>query len=249
MKIRAFRADFKDVEGMRDLYRTKAACQIVRDSALIRGRADSYLIEIDGKIGGYGGIWNEYYPNRIMEFFSLPETRTTASQMFRALITAGEATQIEAQTNIDELYSMLRKFTASFSESAFLFADRIKTNLPCPRGHFRSAATIDAKSIFVHQHEPVGDWLVEIDGIVAGTAGVYYHYNPPYGDVYMEVADQFRRQGFGSYLVQEMKRICYRSGKIPAARCNPDNAASRATLEKAGFAICGSLVVGDIIIA
>ena len=30
---------------------------------------------------------------------------------------------------------------------------------------------------------------------------------------------RYRQQGFGSYLVQEIKRPCYEMGKIPAARC------------------------------
>ena len=54
------------------------------------------------------------------------------------------------------------------------------------------------------------------------------------------------QQGFGSYLVQELKRVCYEAGKKPAARCNADNVASRRTLQKAGFLPCGRLLVGDV---
>ena len=62
----------------------------------------------------------------------------------------------------------------------------------------------------------------------------------------MEVAEPYRRRGYGSYLVQELKRICYERGKKPAARCNVSNAASRRTLEKAGLLPCGHLLVGDV---
>jgi GNAT superfamily N-acetyltransferase len=62
----------------------------------------------------------------------------------------------------------------------------------------------------------------------------------------MEVAEPFRRRGLGSYLVQELKRVCYEAGKRPAARCNPTNEASRSTLQKAGFLPCGRLLTGKV---
>jgi GNAT superfamily N-acetyltransferase len=84
------------------------------------------------------------------------------------------------------------------------------------------------------------------NGAVAATGGILFHYNPPYGDIYMAVAEPFRRRGYGSYLVQELKRTCYGMGKIPAARCNASNAASRATLQKAGFLPCARILSGQI---
>ena len=36
----------------------------------------------------------------------------------------------------------------------------------------------------------------------------------------------------GSFLVQELKRICYEQGSIPAARYNVDNTASQLTLQR-----------------
>jgi len=51
----------------------------------------------------------------------------------------------------------------------------------------------------------------------------------------MEIAEPFRRRGFGSWLVQELKREACKLGAVPGARCNPANVASRRTLQKAGF--------------
>jgi GNAT superfamily N-acetyltransferase len=70
------------------------------------------------------------------------------------------------------------------------------------------------------------------------------HYNPPYGDLYMEVDERFRRRGYGSYLIQELKRVSYEAGLVPAARCNVANGASRATLQKAGLLPCARLLSG-----
>lgn len=106
--------------------------------------------------------------------------------------------------------------------------------------------SLDPYTIFEHKHEPIGDWALELNGDVVATGGALFHYNPPYADLYMEVDEMHRRHGYGSYLVQELKRKCYAMGKIPAARCNADNTASRYTLEKAGLLPCARIVVGEI---
>jgi GNAT superfamily N-acetyltransferase len=75
---------------------------------------------------------------------------------------------------------------------------------------------------------------------------MFFHYNPPYGDIYMEVSAPHRRKGLGSYLVQELKRICRDMGCVPAARCGQDNMASRLTLQRAGLLPCARIVRGRI---
>jgi GNAT superfamily N-acetyltransferase len=62
----------------------------------------------------------------------------------------------------------------------------------------------------------------------------------------MDVAEPFRRRGFGAYLVQELKRAAYGLGSIPGARCSPDNVASRLTLQKAGFVPYAHMLNGAI---
>jgi RimJ/RimL family protein N-acetyltransferase len=62
----------------------------------------------------------------------------------------------------------------------------------------------------------------------------------------MEVTEPFRRRGLGSFLVQELKRVCYEGGHVPGARCNPDNVASRRTLQKAGFVPYGHILKGSV---
>jgi hypothetical protein len=62
----------------------------------------------------------------------------------------------------------------------------------------------------------------------------------------MEVDERFRRRGYGSFLIQELKRASYEAGLIPAARCNVENAASRATVQKAGLLPCARLLSGVI---
>ena len=72
------------------------------------------------------------------------------------------------------------------------------------------------------------------------------NYNMPYADIYMEVKEHARRKGYGSLMVQELKKEIYLRRRVPAARCNIRNQASKATLLKAGFSICGTWLKGNV---
>jgi len=100
--------------------------------------------------------------------------------------------------------------------------------------------------IFGHTSEPVGDYVVELKGEIVASGGFLLHYNPPFADLYMEVREDRRRRGIGSFLLQEVKRECYLAGRVPAARTGIRNVASRATLSKAGLRVCGFMLLGTV---
>src|SRR5262245_5130166 len=217
MNIQVHHAEYRDVEAMRELYRQELNCQIIRDSFLSRGLADPYLILVEGRVSGYGALSNKYDKGRLTEFYTTPHARSLALPMFRELLTASQATHIEAQTNNPLMLLMLYDCAKNIIAENILFHDAFATRLACPNGVFRRAAPEEAGAIFQNQREPPGEWVVEAGGFVVATGGFLCHYNPPYGDIFMEVAEPARRQGFGSYLVQELKQVCYEAGKKPAA--------------------------------
>lgn len=238
MTIEVRRASFEEVRALRERHRGEADCQIVHHSALPRGLAVPWLVLVDGRTAGHAGVWNRYYEGRIVEFYVLPRFRPRASDLFREVVAASGATGMEAQTNMPLMAAMLEAWARDVVEEKILFEQGATTSLVCPGARFRRAMSGD--------DGPDGEWVLEAEGRVVAAGGVLYHYNPPYGDVYMEVVEGSRRRGFGSYLVQELKRVCREGGKTPAARCDPANAASRRTLEKAGFVVCGRLLAGRV---
>jgi len=242
MKIQADRVEYADVQKLRELYRQELNCQIIRDSFLSRGLADPYLLQVDGRVGGYGALSNKYDKGRIVEFHTLPYVRSAALPMFRELLAASQATHIEAQTNAPLMMLMLVDCATNLIVEKVLFRDAFVTNLTSPGGQFRQATSQDFPSL----PEPSGDWVIETDGRLVAWGGFLTHYNPPYSDLYMEAAEPARRKGFGSFLLQEIKKKCYEAGLKPAARCNADNPASRRTLEKAGMLPCGHLLFGEV---
>jgi GNAT superfamily N-acetyltransferase len=85
-----------------------------------------------------------------------------------------------------------------------------------------------------------------LNGEVVATGGFLLLYNKPFADLYMEVREDCRRRGIASFLMQELKKECYLAGRVPAARCELRNVASRAALLKAGFCVCGFVLMGEI---
>lgn len=241
MKIQVEAAKYGAIEAMRDLYRQEANCQIIHDSILRRGLGDSYLIRADGRTAGYAGVWNKYHPGRVMEFYVLPPLRAAAQQVFQQVLAATRAKEMEAQTNMPLMLLMLQDHAVDIKVENILFEDALTTSLTCPGGAFRRSRPGDLAG------DSIADWVIEAGGKVVASGGFLCHYNPPFGDVFMSVEERARRQGFGSYLVQELKRVCYEAGRRPAARCNPDNVASRRTLEKAGLLPCGRMLAGRIV--
>jgi GNAT superfamily N-acetyltransferase len=77
-------------------------------------------------------------------------------------------------------------------------------------------------------------------------AGFLLHYNKPFADLWMEVREDHRRQGLGSFVLQEVKKECYLAGRVPAARCNMKNPGSRGTLIRAGMRVCGFVLIGNL---
>jgi GNAT superfamily N-acetyltransferase len=236
------------IAGLREEYRREMNCQIVHDCWHARGFTYSYLFRLADEVVGYGSVGGvPPAPKAIVkEFFVLPRHRAAALPLFRLLVAVSAAKTIETQTNDVLLSLMLHDCASDLASDTILFSDAVTTSHEAPGVTLRPLTGADRASVFRHTVEPIGDWGLESDHEVVATGGVFFHYNPPYGDVYMEVAEPFRRRGFGTYLVQELKRICRETGHLPAARCGTDNLASRSTLQRAGMFPCGRIVRGRI---
>lgn len=251
MTISADECPVQDVLRWRDLFRQEMSCQITKDSIHCRpGWSREFLLRDGATTVGYGSVavagpWKD--KPTVYEFDVMPPARDRAFVLFEALLAASGAVGIETQSNNVQLTVMLHQYARDVESESILFHDRITTHHAAPSGVvLRPATPADAGRIAEQKLDEGATWLLEAEGTVAATGGVLFHYNRPYGDIYMAVAEAFRRRGLGSYLVQELKRVCYENGDVPAARCNRDNAASRATLQKAGFVPCGHILVGTI---
>ena len=248
MDLSAELATIADVQPWRDMYRLEMGCQIIHDSIHSRpGWTKEFSLRLAGVPVGYGSVavggpWKD--KPTIYEFYVAPPFQSRVFDLFSELLAATGAVSIETQSNDVLLTVMLHAFAPSVTSESILFHDKFTTNLAPAGAVFRSATAADGLDVSPEQLKWHG--VVEVEGKVAASGGILFHYNRPYGDIYMEVAEGFRRRGLGSFIVQELKRVCYVGGNVPAARCNPKNVASRKTLQKAGFVPCGHILAGTV---
>ena len=248
--MQVHRVELDEIKHMRDIYRHEMNCQILFDSLHTRpGWTHEYLISNGINRVGYGSVavagpWQN--KPTLYEFFVLPYQRGRVFDAFLALVSATGVKEIETQSNAGLLTIMLHTFAPTVTSEAILFYDKATTALRPPDALFRRATPEDAGPIASQELDAQANWLVTVSGEVAGAGDILFHYNRPYGDIYMKVGESFRWRGLGSFLVQELKRVCYEGGSIPAARCNPKNIPSRQTLQRAGFVPCGHLVKGAV---
>ncbi len=224
-------------------------CQIVHDSIHDRrGWTDEYLLFEDTVAVGYGSVavggpWRD--APVLYQFHVEPEHRGRVFDLFRVLLDASRAPHLLVQSNDALATAMLHTFCETISSEAILFHDIVRTQLRPPGATFRTPLAHELTDVTADQLPWHG--VVEIDGRIAATGGILFHYTRPYGDIYMETREPFRRRGLGSFIVQELKRVCREGGHVPAARCGTGNEASRRTLQRAGFVPCGHLLKGRVI--
>jgi hypothetical protein len=250
MQISTSPASAQDVLPLRVRYRAEANGQIVHDSIHQRaGWTLSYLLQVGDRVAGFGSIaiggpWKG--KPTVFEFYVLPEERGRAFELFEAFVAASGAAFFEVQSSDVLLSVMLHTYGRDLVSESVVFRDELTTALPGQGAKLKRVSSEEDSRRCFERRAGGSEWLLELEGETAATGGILFHYNYPYGDIYMDVKEAYRRRGLGAYFVQELKRAAYEMGSIPAARCNPDNVASRKTLQKAGFVPFAHILVGKI---
>ncbi|WP_153796685.1 GNAT family N-acetyltransferase [Foetidibacter luteolus] len=242
MKISIVTANLADINPMRSLFLHEINCQFICNKCHDYGWADTYHFIVDDVTAGYGAVWGtdrREDRDTIFEFYLLPFYRKYVNLVFARFANLTKAVYVECQTNDVFLTQMLYRFCNTIKAEAALFNDGSSTHIMGPGLELRKVSGGSNPADFAYE-------LTE-NGIQVASGGLLVNYNHPYADIYMEVNEKFRRRGLGSYLVQQLKKEAYAMNKVPAARCNIHNDISKATLEKAGMAVCGYRLKGDIL--
>jgi GNAT superfamily N-acetyltransferase len=251
MRVSAALASNQEIVPLRARYRAEANGQIVHDSLHTRaGWTKSYLLQVDDRAAGFGSValggpWKD--KPTVFEFYLLPEARGRAFDLFEALVRASGAHFFEVQTSDILLAVMLHTYGSDLASEKIVFRDELTTSLPGQGSALKRVTSEEESACCFQERAGKSDWTLELDAKPVGSGALLFHYNYPYCDVAMEINEEYRRRGLGAYLVQELKRIGYEMGGIPAARCDPSNVASRKTLQKAGFVPFAHILVGKLV--
>ncbi|MBA4851807.1 GNAT family N-acetyltransferase [Emticicia sp. BO119] len=246
MHVKATKIPLKNILPYRDLYLQEMNRQIRYNACHERGWSDSYLLYADEAVIGYGSVKGQEIADRdtIFEFYLLPQYQRLATRVFAVLLDTCGAKFIEPQSNAPLLTAMLYEFATNIRAEAILFEADSPTNLSVSDVVFRSKE--EYETTFGKKVEDGSGYVLEKGGEVVGSGDFLLHYNKPFADLYMEVAESHRNKGLGSFLIQELKKVCYIAGKVPAARCNIQNKASKATLLKGGLKVAGCMLIGEV---
>ena len=247
MTLDVTKTNLKEILYLRNLFLQENNFQIRYNACHERGWTDSYIVMYNKEKIGYGSIkGNENLSDRdtVFEFYVTPSFRKLSSAAFLKLLHSSKASFIECQSNDFLLTSLLYEYGQNISSNVILFEDSITSDIKMDKIVFRKRNETDV--VFEHKAEPVGDYVLELNKEVVATGGFLLHYNMPFADLYMEVKEDCRRKGLGSFLIQELKNQCYLTGRVPAARTGMENVPSKATLIKAGLKIAGFMLLGQV---
>jgi GNAT superfamily N-acetyltransferase len=250
MRAAAVMTSASAVLPLRVRYRREMNCQIVHDSIHRRpGWTSTYALYLDDTCAGFasvaiGGPWTG--KPTVLEFYLLPAQRGHAFHLFEVLLDASGARLMEIQSNDALLAVMLHTYARDIWSEKIVFHDGVATALAANGAVLHQVTPDEETRVAIAERQGGTEWRLQLDEETVATGGILFHYNEPYGDIYMDVPERFRRRGFGAYLVQELKRVAYELGSIPGARCSPDNVASRKTLQKAGFVPYAHILNGSI---
>jgi GNAT superfamily N-acetyltransferase len=247
MNLEIIKTSLESIQSLRALFLQENNFQVRYDACHIRGWADEYIFWVDDAEIGYGSVkGKEDLKDRdaIFEFYVMPAFRNRAVAIFAGLVKVSGVIYIECQSNDLLLTAMVFEFAKNIFSDVVLFKAG-----PVTYHHFNDVIfrkKMDTDRLFEHKHEPEGDYVIEKNGEIVGTGGFLLHYNKPFADLYMEVDPEYRRKGYGSFLIQEIKKVCYLARRVPAARCGISNPASKATLIKGGMEVAGYMLTGEV---
>jgi hypothetical protein len=239
MKLEVTKTDLNEILHLRTLFLQENNFQFVHDKCHRYGWADTYLFKYNEITAGYGAVWGQEKRedrDAIFEFYVLEQYRKFSNRFFAELQKLSVTVFIECQTNDVLLSEMIYVFGKNINAEAILFKDNFQTTFEIN----------GAKLVKTEDNNPNPEYTLKYQNEIVATGGLMLNYNLPYADLYYEVKEQHRQKGFGTFLVQELKRETYNSGRVPAARCNINNAISKSTLLKAGFEVCGYIVKGEV---
>jgi RimJ/RimL family protein N-acetyltransferase len=242
MKISISKVPLKDLGTLRAEFLGENGIEFCLDKCHLYGWADTYSLLINDSVAGYGSVWGKddrKDRDSIFEFYLKKEYRDKATEIFAEFISSCGAGFIEAQSNDKFLAPMVFEFAHEIYAESILFEESFESVYNIPGAELVAKGVNDVKN---------NDQQFELkfDSEVVATGGLMLNYNFPYADIYYGVEEKHRRKGFGTLIVQELKKEAYKIGRVPAARCGINNTVSKRTMMKAGLRICGWRLVGKI---
>ncbi|HSH02735.1 MAG TPA: GNAT family N-acetyltransferase [Anaerolineae bacterium] len=223
------------------------------DTALIP-QANHWAILATDETVGYFCINDD---RLLLQFYITADYLKWGQPIMAQIVAEGMAIGAFVNTHESTYLSLCIDHQKSVAIHSYLFQDFGPSQLAgqsIPDAHLTLATTPELEAIitFVYQ-QTEGDkqwlrtylddlihkqqlYLLKLNDAIIGTGEWRLSpTQPPYVDVGMIVDRNHRNQGWATFILTQLKQVCYQQNLRPICSTNVDNIASRKAIEKAGF--------------
>ena len=216
-----------------------------------RSYATHYGIRQAGEWVGYTNVADD---GKLLQFYIAPRFMNRGNDVFRQLIGQRQISSAMVGTNNPGFMTYALKYAQTVDIHTYLFRDHFHQTIPDQEGELKQCQGEDLGRIVDFCHDSMGapkEWLMgyiggliergeifvfEQNDQVVGTCEVRQSLSAEqYTDIGMVVSPDFRKQGFGTYLLCQAMRISKERGKIPICSTEKDNIGSLKAIHNCGF--------------
>ncbi len=216
-----------------------------------RNSAMNWGILFNDELVGYASVDEG---NQLLQFYISPNKPLRGEVIFKEFIGRLKITTGIVGTNNLGYLSIALSFVNKLHINTYLFRSNHEVSLPEKEGTFWESQDKDNDRLVAFYHKSMGapkEWLVEyIGGLIErreifslqdgdtliGTCEVRKSAtSPEFADIGMVVSPDFRRRGYGTYLLNRAKTIAIAWGKTPICSCEKDNLGSLKSIANCGF--------------
>lgn len=216
-----------------------------------RESAVHWGISVANEMIGYACVDQE---DQLLQFYILQEYLSDGEAIFKLFLDKVKVKHGMVGTNNLTYLSLAMNFVKKVEVDTFLFSKAIDVTLAEKEGTLRKCEAEDSTRVIDFYHHSIGApkaWLtgyvggliekgeifvLEKEDEIIGTCEVRISETAPaYADIGMAVSPDYRRKGYGTYLLYQAKEIAQEWGKIPICSCEKENEGSAKSIQNCGF--------------
>lgn len=216
-----------------------------------RDQGAHFEITTDQQQIGYAILGTE---NELLQFYLLPKYLHQGSEIFHQFISQFKVERGMVGTNHPVFLSLALHFVKELKVHTYLFTNTFDVAMPEREATLQVSLNKDLERLVDFYHDSMDapkDWLngylgaligqgaifvLEKDAEVIGACEVRISKSKPnIADLGMVISPDFRKKGYGSYLLNKAKAIALEWQKIPICSCEKENIGSQKAIQNCGF--------------
>ncbi|WP_020568555.1 GNAT family N-acetyltransferase [Neolewinella persica] len=216
-----------------------------------RDTAEHWTFTANDQLIGYACVSEEH---GLIQFYLSPKWRHVAVETLRGFIKREAITKGIVGTNNPIFLSAALELMQSVEVDTYLFTDQVQVVVEEKAGDFMPAKEADLDRLVGFYHQSIGapeSWLrgylgnhvqrgevfflQQQDTIIGACEVRKSTSNDTIADLGMVVSPDFRRQGYGAFLLGKAKAVAHEWARAPICSCEKDNIGSTQSIQKNGF--------------